>query len=215
MSGEFMQSQTAQQASGPDPGLSGVMIGRVIGNCDTKRLGRVHVRLAARGGMELWARITVMDTGAYFIPQNGDEVLVAFHQGDGNEAYVIGRLCNENNRPPRSNEGDPNTQRVIRTPAGHEIAFDETEQSVVITTGNGQHIEMKPEGIKIKVDKQSTGTISMDNAGNIKIESSSSITMKSPHINLDAENLDLGGKSSARIDGGSYCSINAGMIYIG
>jgi hypothetical protein len=74
---------------------------------------------------------------------------------------------------------------------------------------------MKPEGIKITADKQDKATLSMDSAGNVKIEASTDLTLKAPHIYLDADNLDLGGKSSARIDGGSYCSINASMIYIG
>jgi uncharacterized protein involved in type VI secretion and phage assembly len=215
MSGEFMQTQTGQQAAGPDSGLSGVMVGRVIGNCDTKRLGRVQVRLAARGGMELWARIALVDTGAYFIPQDGDEVLVAFHQGDGNEVYVIGRLWNENKRPPRFNEGDPNSQRVIQTPVGHEISFDENKQSVVIKTNNGQVIEMKPEGINIACDDKNSSTISLKNNGDMTITAKGDLTLKGAAINLDANKVNIKGKSSVTVNGGSQCTIDAGIINIG
>ena len=231
MTGEFMQSQTAQQASGPDPGLSGVMIGRVIANCDKKHQGRVQVRLAARGGIELWARIALFDTGGYFIPKIGTEVLVSYHQGDGNEAYVIGGLWNENNPPPRSNDGDPETQRAIRTPAGHEIAFDETKQSVVITTAQGQQIEMKPEGIKIAFDDKDTSTINLENNGNMTITARGTLTLKAATIKLEATTINLeavkkkttndkpsvtiNDKPSVTINGGTNCTIDAAEINIG
>lgn len=182
MSGEFIQFQTGPQAPGPDPGLSGIMVGRVVTNCDLKRLGRVQVRLAARGGIEMWVRVALLNTGAYFIPQQGDEVLVAF-QSDGNEGYIIGRLWNENKKPPRSGDGDPTNQRVLRTPSGHEIAFDEEEKSLVITTSAGQYIEMRPGGIKVVADKQ---------GGNITLEASA--------IELRASKLTLGNAETKSIN---------------
>jgi len=160
----------------------------------------VKVRLAARGGIEIWARVALPDTGVYFIPQVGEEVLVAFHQGDGNEAYVMGRLWNDTKLPPRQGVQDPVTQRVIRTPVGHEIAFDDMEQSVVITTQAGQHIELKPDGIKVGVDNNGTAMISLDTAGNLEITAMTAITMKAPTITLDATNLKLGSASSALIE---------------
>ena len=41
-----------------------------------------------------------MARGTYFIPQIGDEVLVAFNHGDMREPYVIGCLWNTLDRPP-------------------------------------------------------------------------------------------------------------------
>ena len=51
-----------------------------------------------------WARIaTAMagnDKGTFFMPEVGDEVLVAFEQGDFNSPYVIGFLWNGKDKPP-------------------------------------------------------------------------------------------------------------------
>ena len=128
------------------------MAGKVIRNCDQTKIGRVQVRLAARGGKEIWARVVAPDTGVYFVPQVNDEVLVGFHQGDGNEAYVMGRLWNDTKLPPRQGEGDPVTKRVIRTPKELEISFDDTEQTIVIKTKSGQHVTLKPGSVEIGVD---------------------------------------------------------------
>lgn len=184
MSGEFLKAQTAPRGSEADDGLSGVMVGRVIHNCDHKLLGRVQVRLAARGGIEIWARVVLLDTGAYFIPQEGDQVLVAFHQGDGNEAFVVGRLWNENKKPPLQGEEDPKTKRVIRTPGEHEIAFDDTAQSVVITTKAGQHVTLKQGTVEIGVDNKDSAVISLDSKGNLKITANNEITLSAPTITL-------------------------------
>jgi len=200
MSGEFMQAQTAQQASGPDPGLSGVMLGRVIANCDQKHAGRVQVRLAARGGIEIWARVATPDTGLYFIPQVDDEVVVAFHQGDGNEAFVIGRTWNDNRKPPRKTDGDPVTKRAIVTPKELEVAFDDTELSIVIKTKSGRHVTLSQKGIEVGVDNQNTATINLDSQGNLQITATTGITLKAQTIKLDATTLTLGTSSSASIN---------------
>ena len=192
MSGEFLKSQTNPKDSEDGSEKSGLMAGKVIRNCDKTRIGRVQVRLAARGGMEIWARVVLPDTGVYFIPQVNDEVLVGFHQGDGNEAYVMGRLWNDNTRPPRLGDDDPVTKRVIRTPEGHEIAFDDKEQSVVITTKDGQHITLKPGSVEIGVDKESSAVIKLDGKGSLNIEAKTSITLKAQTIKLDATNIQVG-----------------------
>jgi len=198
MSGEFMNGQTAPPKAESERG--GVMVGRVIRNCDDVRLGRVQVRLAWRGGIEIWARVATQDKGAYFIPQVDEEVLVAFHQGDGDEAYVLGQVWNDNNRPPRQGDQDPVNKRVLSTPWGHEIAFDQSEKSVVITTDTGQHVTLKPDTVEIGVDNKSSAVISLDGKGNLTITAKQDITMKAKTIKLDATNIQVGDGSTSSIN---------------
>jgi uncharacterized protein involved in type VI secretion and phage assembly len=196
MSGEFLKSQTELKDSELKEEQSGLMRGKVIGNCDKTKTGRVHVRLAARGGREIWARVVAPDTGVYFVPQVNDEVLVAFHQGDGNEAFVMGRLWNDTKLPPRQGEGDPVTKRVILTPKELEVAFDDTEQSIVIKTKAGRHVTLKPNGIEIGMDDKGTATISLNSNGALEIAATMSITLKAQTIKLEATNVQVGGASS-------------------
>lgn len=200
MSGEFLKALTSPKDSDAGDEKSGFMSGKVIRNCDKTRVGRVKVRLAARGGMEIWARVVLPDTGVYFMPQVNDEVLVGFNQGDGNEAYIMGRLWNDTKPPPRQGDQDPVTKRVIHTPEGLEIAFDDKELSVVITTQAGQHVMLKPGSVEIGVDKENSAVIKLDGAGNLNIEAKTNITLKAPTIKLDATNLKLGSASSALIE---------------
>jgi uncharacterized protein involved in type VI secretion and phage assembly len=202
MSGEFMQSQTSPKDAEEGEKNSGFMRGKVIRNCDNTRQGRVKVRLSARGGMEVWARVLLPDTGVYFIPQVNEEVMVGFHQGDGNEAFVMGRLWNDTKPPPRQDEGDPVNKRVILTPKKLEISFDDTEQSIVIKTQSGQHVTLKPDGIEIGADDNGSAVITLDKTGNISVKAALKISFSAPEIELQATGkLTLHSNAIAELSG--------------
>ena len=116
----------------------GVTVGRVINSLDPMMLGRVQVQLPFIDSLDLspWARVAVpmagLLHGTYFIPNLGDEVLVAFEHGDINVPYIIGCLWNAIARPPLPS---PVPQiRAIRTLAGNQIVFTEVPPSVTIQT---------------------------------------------------------------------------------
>jgi len=82
------------------------------------------------------------DRGSWFMPEVGDEVLVAFSQGDVEHPFIIGFLWNGQDKPPAS---DISTKvRRLRTVSGHQIDFDDIggEEKIVITTKGGHKILM-------------------------------------------------------------------------
>lgn len=204
MSGEFMRAQTSPKDAEEGDKNSGFMRGKVIRNCDLTRKGRVKVRLSARGGMEVWAKVLLPDTGVYFIPQVGEEVMVGFHQGDGNEAFIMGSLWNDKKPPPAD---DPVMKRVIRTPEGNEISFDDKELSIVIRTESGQHVTLKPDGIEIGADDKGNAVITLDTSGNISVKAALKISFSAPEIELQAQ-------SKLTLNGGASAELRAGMVQI-
>ncbi|MBI1742448.1 hypothetical protein HYR54_05190 [Candidatus Acetothermia bacterium] len=117
----------------------GVTVGKVINLLDPLTLGRVQVQLPSIDSLDLspWARVAVPMAGLlhgyYFIPNIGDEVLVAFEHGDVNAPYIIGSLWNALAPPPLPS---PVPQiRAIRTIGGNQIVFTELPPSVTIQTG--------------------------------------------------------------------------------
>lgn len=116
----------------------GVAVGTVMNVVDPLMLGRVQIRLPFIDSEDLspWARIAQpmagFSHGFYFIPNIGDEVLVAFEQGDVNAPYVVGSLWNSMTPPPLRS---PLPQiRAIRTLSGNQIVLTETPPSVTIQT---------------------------------------------------------------------------------
>ena len=78
--------------------LQGVHPALVINNKDPEQLARVLVRVSGvtDPNLEIWARLVTMMAGAnrgtYFVPEIGDEVLVAFEREDERAAYVLGAM---------------------------------------------------------------------------------------------------------------------------
>jgi hypothetical protein len=132
----------------------GVATGRVINILDPLMLGRVQVQLPFIDSVDLspWARVAVPMAGplhgTYMIPNPGDEVLVAFEQGDVNAPYVIGSLWSAASPPPLPS---PVPQiRMIKTLVGNQIMITEIPPSITIQVQTtGQTILISPAGIQI------------------------------------------------------------------
>ena len=89
--------------------LYGVYPAVVQSITDPDQQGRVRVRLpwspdGNGAGYEAWARLATLMAGAnrgtWYIPDVGDEVLVACEGGDPRRLYVIGALWNGQDAPP-------------------------------------------------------------------------------------------------------------------
>ena len=78
-----------------------------------------------------WIRmVTPMATkggGMYFKPEKGDEVMVDFENGNIERPFVVGALYSKNAVAPMlpANEFAPSEHRVIKSPNGHYIKFED------------------------------------------------------------------------------------------
>src|SRR5438477_11815418 len=64
--------------------------------------------------------------GAFFIPEVGDEVLVAFTHGDMRLPIILGGLYNGKDKPP-SYRSDSKDEKMFRTKLGHQLTFFDTQ----------------------------------------------------------------------------------------
>jgi uncharacterized protein involved in type VI secretion and phage assembly len=88
--------------------------------------------------------------GARFMPEIGDEALVAFEHGDFRFPCVIGFMWNGEDEAP----DDEKTNRLIVTPGGHELRFEDKEgdRRVVLRT-DGEHVlSMDDKGASIALE---------------------------------------------------------------
>jgi phage baseplate assembly protein V len=141
-----------------DGALYGVYEATVLDVRDPEGLGRVRVRLSARKvpGLErTWARLATLmagdERGTWFVPDAGDQVLVAFEAGDTRRPYIVGALWSSTASPPESMDAaGSNARRVIRTRSGARIVIDDgAAQRVEIADANGNSIVLEPFGISI------------------------------------------------------------------
>lgn len=150
----------------------GVLVGTVKSVDDPQGMGQVQLHFPTLGITSNWARVAVPlagnDRGSWIMPELEDEVLVAFHQGNFSEPYVVGFVWNGKDKPPETDT----KLRVIKTPGGNELRFEDkdNQKKIIVKSAGGLTITMDDAKKSIEV-KNGSLTITMD-------ESQKSIEMK-------------------------------------
>jgi uncharacterized protein involved in type VI secretion and phage assembly len=152
MNGAAAPTETTVEAGGH---VKGIAVAIVRENKDNSGLGRVKVSFPwhSQPRESYWARVAVpmagKNRGTYFIPENGDEVLVAFDRGDMNFPYVIGCLWN-GAEPSALNNGDgKNDLRQIRSRKGHKLTFDDgSKGKVQLELNDGKRLTIDDDGFR-------------------------------------------------------------------
>lgn len=156
-------------AEQPQPNrMLGVVPARVVNHNDPRGMGRIQIKYDwMEDAMTAWARMTTPYAGGgrgfMFMPEIGDEALVAFEHGDPERPYIVGALWNGVDSAPRmgfweeegmdivgNNEVQVpkdmarNDIKRIVTKSGHRIQLVDVKdkESIVISTPGGQIIQL-------------------------------------------------------------------------
>ena len=180
-----LMRKSLQETPSPDKAerFYGVAVAEVTNNADERSLGRVKVSFPwfSDSNESDWVRCTTpmagKQIGIYFLPEVGDQVLVAFEHGDLSNPVVIGSLWDPNVPPPTTNSDWRNNIRMIKTRSGHTITLDDTEgdEKIVIQDNGGSQITMNHDGsVTINAVRDLTlqaknGTITLD-AKNVNVK---------------------------------------------
>lgn len=193
----------------------GVVVGKVINPVDPMALGRLQVQLPFIDSVDLspWARVAVpmagVAHGSYFIPNLGDEVLVAFEHGDVRAPYIIGSLWNAMAPPPLPS---PVAQiRMLRTLVGNTIMFAEAPPTITIMTPAGQTIILSPAGIQITAGTQ---VINMTPDGTTITGTPNLNLIATGTLNLTAPNVNINGSAATNVQSGGLVGVTAPLVKI-
>jgi phage protein D len=182
-------------ASGPP--IYGLVIGQVTNNDDPDKLGRLKLKFPwlSDGYESDWARLAQLgagpDSGAAFIPEVNDEVLVGFEFGDIRRPYVIGNLWNGKDKP-RLGDGLFDNGKVKRrgfvSRRGHRFVFFDADgkSGIALLTSDGKvRLALKETGPEVhlvcqgKVVVEAQGDVSITSKGKVSIEGSQGLSLKS------------------------------------
>jgi phage baseplate assembly protein V len=196
----------------------GVAVATVVNNVDITLEGRVQIHLPWAPGLDPWAKVAAPMAGvlhgAYFMPQIGQEVLVAFNNGDVGEPYILGALWGPVDRPPLLAPTDAVNRRFLRTPLGHQIEFDDATQTLTITSTTQQKITLDPARIELSAGL-GTARVEVTSAGNVSITGAASIDLSAPSVTINgAAAVTIKGGASATLDGGGLCTIQGALVKI-
>lgn len=173
--------------------IQGVYSASVLDNRDPEGLARVLVRVSpdTTSVSEVWARVATMNAGrnrgTMFLPEVGDEVLVAFERGDVRAPCVIGSLWNAKARPPANS--DPGSTRLIRSRSGvtlriHDAA--DNSNSLVIETSGGQRITLQDGPSSLHLEDGNGNSITLASAG-ITITAAAKVVVNASTVEVTAQ----------------------------
>ena len=171
--------------------LNGVYSASVVDNRDPDGLGRVLVRVSAPTDVvagDLWARVATMmagrNRGTWFVPEVGDEVLVAFERGDAKDAYVIGALWSAKARPPAESPADV---KLIRSRNGITLRIrdDRSNNALILETPGGQRITLQDNPGSVRVEDASGNSVMLSASG-MTVNASAAVTVNASRVEVRA-----------------------------
>lgn len=200
-------------------GQAGVVVAQVSDARDPEHQGRVKLTFPwlSDDYVSDWARTVQAgagrDRGQFVLPEVGDEVLVAFEQGDLRRPYVLGGLYNGVDTPKAGpiDDVDPGSGAINRRSTvsrrGHRIDLldqDGATEGVSISTGDD----------RLRFVLDATGTaVTLHSDGTVTIEARNGITVDAGSGSLALKGQDISMTATAGITvdgGGGAVSLKAG-----
>jgi phage baseplate assembly protein V len=155
---------------------AGVVIGQVTTTQDPDHLGKIEVYFPWLGenSPRRWCSMASImagqETGAFFMPVVGDEVLVAFQNGDWDHGFIVGCVWNPVQPPPSADD----RQRMIRSKNGHTIRFVDSTAvggnrgALIVEDGHGNTVTL------------TNGVVSINSRGHLDLRGSTMSIMGRP-----------------------------------
>lgn len=172
----------APPAAGQLPAVANLQTGLVLktdGDPEGEYRVQVQLPLLQAGTLGLWARLGSFyasnAVGAEFYPEVGDEVVVAFMNGDPRFPVILGSLYSKKNPPPVPPDAK-NSQKTITTKAKLKIDFFEELPAIEISTPGKQSVRLDDKAKTVTVKDMNGNTVTLAQSG-VSIASAAKISL--------------------------------------
>ncbi len=234
----------APSASGLLPGVGGLQVG-VVKKLDEDPEGEQKVQVSVpvlQAETEgVWARLSQFyasgGIGAFFIPEIGDEVVLAYMNNDPSHPVILGSLYSSKQKPPyeltadnyikalvtksemKLEFDDENKVVTIITPGENQIVISDKDKSILIQDQNRNKIELSSDGIVLDSPKDITltakGKITLDAVGEIGITSKADVKVEGLNVSHTANvGFTAKGNATAEISASGQTTVKGAMVMI-
>lgn len=231
-------------AGGLMPSIHGLQTGKVTGHgTDPDGHYRIEVKLTSliSESQKIWARVGHFyannASGALFMPEVDDEVILGFIDQDPRNAIVLGSLYSSKQKPDLTFDTKNNTKGivtrtkmkltfdedkkiiVVETPGGNKITMDDDGKKIEIVDSNTNKVTMNSSGIELKTTKDiklnATGKVEIKGTGGVKINSTASVELKGMTLKAEADTaFEAKGNASAKVQSTGILTIQGSLVKI-
>ena len=202
--------------------------GFVSDNSDPNQVGRLKVTVPSVLGDTVtgWALPCLpfgglADQGLFTIPEVGAQVWVEFEEGELSHPIWVGTFWQASGDVPSEGAISPPTTRVLKTPSGHVLQFDDA-------SGAEQYRLHHPAGSEMTIDPQGTialtdangATVTLDVAGNqviLQDASGNTLTMTTTGTTVQDANgnaIEMG-PSGVKITASATVTVEGSLVTLG
>jgi phage protein D len=199
-------------ATGP---IHGVVVALVTNNKDPDEVGRVKLKFPWLSDTyeSDWTRMTQFgagpNSGAVFMPEVNDEVLVAFEFGDVRRPIVVGGLYNGMDKPRLGKDLFDNgkvKRRGVVSRKGHRfILFDDDGKSGIALLTSDSSIKISLNETKKEIHVVCKGKV------RIEADDDVSITSKN-NVKIEGQQVEVSGKSGVKVSSNSAVEVSGQPI---
>lgn len=234
----------APPASGLTPGVEGLLVGvvkRLDGDPEGENKVQVSIPVSQAETEGVWARLAKFSasegTGAFFIPEIGDEVVLGYFNNDPSHPVILGSLYSSKRPPPyeltaenyikalvttgklKVEFDDEKKVITITTPANNKIVIDDKNQSILLEDENRNHAKLSPDGIQLNSPKdiqiKAQGKVTVDGTGGVEVKSTADVKIEGLNIN---NNANMGfvakGSASAELSAAGQTTVKGALVMI-
>ncbi len=175
--------------------------GFVVDNADPQQRARLRLRVPSvlAGADTGWALPCLpfgglADQGLFLVPEIDAQVWVEFEEGDLSQPIWTGTFWQKSGDPPKEAALEEPTTRLLKTPGGHLLQFDDKsgEERFYLSHPKGAEMEIDADGIvaltdaagaKLTLDAKASEVVLEDAGGNTMTMSSSGTTVEDANGN--------------------------------
>ncbi len=177
-------------------------------NNDSDGMGRVKVQFFWQKSPDMtpWIRIVNhhagKNKGFQFIPEENDEVLVGFENGNPGRPYVLGSVY-QGKAKHEDRKDDDNYIKTIRTVSGNEIKFldKKGEEEILIQNKEGQN--------EIRLQLKDNGKIFIKSKNKMELRAKEILIEAENKLEMKSKTTRVSGKDKITVDTEKDCEIKS------
>jgi phage baseplate assembly protein gpV len=192
----FAESVSQDQIEkGTYPHHFGLVVAKVAERLEDGTYELVYDSIAT-GERSAPARVVMPMAGAgrglHFMPEPGDEVIVAFELGDPNLPIVLGSVWNDRQPPPdQARVSTENDVRTIVSRSGHQVTLDDAPgaEKVTVRSSAGHTVELDdaPGSKKVRIATAGGLSVQLDDVTKrVTIEGGQALSISAGQIQISA-----------------------------